>query len=285
MTQGTEENVDDSVPPDPVAVLKHRRASRWMHWINFPLLTIMVWSGLRIYWADVRDPFGFGVGFVGWHWFDFLPDFINGPLGLERKLARGMAYHFTFGWLFAVNGLIYGIYTWRSGEWRHLLPDRYSARDAVEVTKHDLFIRNKPLPPQGRYNGAQRLSYTAIIVMGAIAVLTGLAIYKPTQLNLLTTLFGGYDSARAIHFFVTIGFIAFFVVHILQVVRAGWGNFASMITGYELQRPDSSPMTDPPPTEPPLPNDSHNDDMNDQHDPDADPTTGDRPTEEVAADA
>jgi thiosulfate reductase cytochrome b subunit len=217
------------------AVLKHRRASRWMHWINFPLLTIMIWSGLRIYWADVRDPFGFGVGLVGWHWFDFLPDAVNERLGLERRLARGMAFHFTFGWLFTLNGIAYGIYTWRSGEWRHLLPDRYSVKDAVAVTKHDLFIRNKPLPPQGRYNGAQRLSYTAIIVMGAIAVLTGLAIYKPTQLNLLTTLFGGYESAKTIHFIVTIGFVAFFVIHILQVVRAGWANFASMITGYELE--------------------------------------------------
>ncbi|MGI9596037.1 MAG: cytochrome b/b6 domain-containing protein, partial [Acidimicrobiales bacterium] len=110
-------------------------------------------------------------------------------------------------------------------------------KDAMAVMKHDVFIRTEPLPPQCRYNGAQRLSYTAIIVMGAIAVLTGLAIYKPTQLNLLTTLFGGYESARTIHFFVTIGFLAFFAIHLLQVARAGWGNFASMITGYQLVEP------------------------------------------------
>ena len=248
MVQGTDttdtdtatntETTEGAPAPRPVAVLKHRRGSRWMHWINFPLLTIMIWSGLRIYWADVRDPFGFGVGLVGWHWFDFLPDFVNETFGLERKLARGMAYHFTFGWLFAINGIAYGLYTWRTGEWRHLLPDRFSAKDAVAVVKHDLFIRNEPLPPQGRYNGAQRWSYTVIVAMGALAVLTGLAIYKPTQLNPLTTLFGGYESARTIHFFVTIGFLVFFVVHILQVVRAGWANFASMIGGYELRQPE-----------------------------------------------
>ncbi len=208
-----------------------------MHWINFPLLTIMIWSGLRIYWADVRDPFGFGVGLVGWHWFDFLPDVVNERLGLERRLARGLAFHFTFGWLFTLNGIAYGIYTWRSREWRHLLPDRFSFKDSVQVLKHDLFIGNKPLPPQGRYNAAQRLSYTLILVLGGIAVLTGFAIYRPTQLNILTTLFGGYESARTIHFFVTISFIAFFVIHILQVIRAGWSNFASMITGYELLAP------------------------------------------------
>ncbi|MBT8240798.1 MAG: cytochrome b/b6 domain-containing protein [Acidimicrobiia bacterium] len=226
--------MSDNTTTEKVAILKHRRGSRWMHWINFPLLTIMIYSGLRIYWADVRDPFGFGVGLVGWHWFNFLPDYINESLNIERKLAKGMAFHFTFGWLFVLNGIAYVLYTWRSGEWRHLLPDRYSARDSIEVLKHDLFIRNKPLPPQGRYNGAQRWSYTVIVALGAVATLTGFAIYKPTQLNFLTTMFGGYQSARTIHFTVTIVFIGFFFVHLVQVARAGWRNFMSMVTGYEV---------------------------------------------------
>ena len=226
---------EEPAAPERVAVRKHLVGTRWMHWINFPLLTVMIWSGLRIYWADLRDPFGFGVGFVGWHWFDFLPDPINERLGLERRLARGLAFHFTFGWLFTINGLLYGLYTWRTGEWRHLLPDRHSFKDSIAVAKHDLFLgRGKPLPPQGRYNGAQRLTYTLIIWLGALAVVTGLAIYRPTQVNVLTTTFGGYESARTIHFIVTISFLVFFAVHIMQVVRSGWANFASMITGYEL---------------------------------------------------
>ena len=43
---------DHSPPVDDTptkAVLRHRRATRWMHWVNVPLLTIMVWSGFRIY--------------------------------------------------------------------------------------------------------------------------------------------------------------------------------------------------------------------------------------------
>jgi thiosulfate reductase cytochrome b subunit len=228
---------------DPVAVLKHRRFTRWTHWINFPLLTIMIWSGLRIYWADVRDPYGFGVGLIGWHWFNFLPDSINDYFELDRKLAAGMAWHFTFGWLFAINGIAYGIYTWRSGEWRHLLPDRYSAGDSVEVVKLDLFIRTKPLPPQGRYNGAQRITYTLVILMGALAILSGLAIYKQTQLSPLTFLFGGYEFARSVHFAICMLFIAFFVVHLLQVARAGWGNLMSMVTGYARVRPRRSAAT------------------------------------------
>lgn len=205
-----------------------------MHWINFPLLAIMIYSGLRIYWADLRDPFGFGVGLVGWHWFNFLPDYVNESLNIEQKLAKGMAFHFTFAWLFVLNGIAYALYTWRSGEWRHLLPDRYSARDSVAVIKHDLFIPNTTMPPQGRYNGAQRWSYTIIIALGGVATLTGFAIYKPTQLNFLTTLFGGYQSARTIHFTVTMVFIGFFFLHLVQVARSGWRNFMSMVTGYEV---------------------------------------------------
>ena len=33
-------------------VTKHTLAVRWFHWINFPILAIMIWSGLLIYWAN-----------------------------------------------------------------------------------------------------------------------------------------------------------------------------------------------------------------------------------------
>jgi hypothetical protein len=33
-------------------VKKHPLATRWFHWINFPVLAIMTWSGLLIYWAN-----------------------------------------------------------------------------------------------------------------------------------------------------------------------------------------------------------------------------------------
>ena len=32
-------------------VQKHPLAIRWFHWINFPLLFLMIWSGVLIYWA------------------------------------------------------------------------------------------------------------------------------------------------------------------------------------------------------------------------------------------
>ena len=50
----------------------------------------------------------------------------------------------------------------------------------------------------------------------------------------LTTLLGGYQTARLEHFSLTIGYVVFFVIHILQVIRAGWNNFRAMVIGVEL---------------------------------------------------
>ena len=98
---------------------------------------------------------------------------------------------------------------------------------------HDLHIR-KTAPPQDKYNAAQRIAYTAIIVMGIGSVITGLAICKPVQFYWLVWLCGGYHLARIIHFALTLGYVFFFVVHVVQVILAGWKNFSSVITGFEV---------------------------------------------------
>ena len=235
------------MPPAAVSagriVRKHPRAVRWMHWVNFPLLTVMIWSGLLIYWA--YDPYRIGWGETTL--LKLFPDGVYEALGLTRQLAKGMAYHFVFGWLFVVNGVLYVLYTAVSGEWRHLVPDRHALKESLQVALHDVGLR-KELPPQGRYNAAQRVTYSGVILMGAGAVLTGLAIWKPTTMAWLTTLFGGYQTSRTIHFVLTVLFVLFFVVHIAQVARAGLANFWSMVVGYEKVRPvlAADPFVDAP---------------------------------------
>lgn len=208
---------------------KHPRAIRWLHWINAPVLAVMIWSGLLIYWAN--DVYEVRVG--GVTLFHFFPEWFYRVLGLEHRLALGMAYHFAFMWFFAVNGILYVLYTLVSGEWRYLLPNRHTPREAWDVVLHDLKLRKTPLP-RAKFNGAQRLAYTAIILMGAGSLVTGLAIYKPTQLAWLTSLLGGYGWARWEHFALVIGYVLFVVIHISQVIRAGWNNFRAMVSGYEL---------------------------------------------------
>jgi thiosulfate reductase cytochrome b subunit len=225
---------------------KHPLAIRWMHWMNFPVLFTMIWSGLLIYWNDSDNAYQHphavyrvGVGsltlarlFPPWFW-----RAIHAPY----RVTEGLGYHFFFMWLFAINGIFYVSYLLISGEWRLLVPERRSVQDAIQVTLVDLHLR-KGLPPQKKYNGAQRIAYSAVILMGLGSLVTGLSIYKPTQVHWITSLLGGYEMARWEHFWLTMGFCAFFVVHVVQVILAGWNNFRSMVSGYEIVPAAKAPL-------------------------------------------
>jgi len=189
----------------------------------------MIWSGLLIYWAN-------GVYKIGWRdkvLFKFFPTGFYKMLHVPFHLAEGMSWHFAFMWVFAVNGLLYILFTIFSGQWRFLFPNRESFKEAWLVLLHDLHLR-KLTPPAVKYNAAQRIAYTAIILMGIGSLITGIAIYKPVQFRTLTWLCGGYAAARAEHFMLTIGYVLFFLVHIAQVIKTGWNNFQAMITGFEI---------------------------------------------------
>ncbi|MBX7245173.1 MAG: cytochrome b/b6 domain-containing protein [Candidatus Sumerlaeaceae bacterium] len=210
---------------------KHPLIVRLSHWLNVPVLAIMIWSGLLIYWANDVYRIQFGSVVL----FKFFPEKFYDLLHLDHRLAEGMAWHFAFMWLFALNGLVYVGYTLVSGEWRYLLPNRQTLAEAFHVVLHDLHLTKKPLPPR-KFNGAQRLAYTGVILMGLGSLVTGLAIYKPVQVSWLTNLLGGYEAARLEHFALTIGYVLFILIHLAQVVKAGWNNFRAMIIGREFIR-------------------------------------------------
>jgi thiosulfate reductase cytochrome b subunit len=215
---------------------KHPRIIRWLHWFNVPLLFGMIWSGLLIYWAN--DVYRVGLG--EWTLVRFFPQWFYDSLGISHRLAEGMAWHFAIMWLFALNGLCYVGYSLYSGEWRHLVPRSLATvREAWQVILHDLHL-SKVEPPKRKFNAAQQFAYTGVVLMGGASLLTGLAIYKPTQFAWLTRLLGGYETARLEHFLLTIGYVLFFVVHISQVIRAGWNNFRAMVTGYEITCEDEA---------------------------------------------
>jgi thiosulfate reductase cytochrome b subunit len=217
---------------------KHSLATRWMHWINFPLLFLMIYSGILIYWADsqhegLNSHQVYRIGIGDWTLFRLFPPRFYNSLHLKFQLAQGLAYHFFFMWLFALNGVAYVLYSLLSGEWRNLVPTRHSFVGAFHVALHDLGLSKRPLPRQ-KFNDAQRVAYTGVVLMGIGSLLTGLAIYKPTQLHIITTLFGGYEMARWFHFWLTLFFVGFFLIHVAQVIRSGWNNFRAMIIGYQV---------------------------------------------------
>lgn len=118
---------------------KHPLAVRWLHWINFPLLAMMIWSGMLIYWANPV----YRISIFGYELFKFFPPWFNEFLEIPFRLAEGLQLHFFFMWLFAVNGVVYVAYTIISGEWRAIVPVPSSLKRAPLVALHDAHISRR----------------------------------------------------------------------------------------------------------------------------------------------
>lgn len=188
---------------------------RLTHALNAIAWTIMTLSGVLIYWAnDAYTPF-------------LKPAFYK-ALGLDHKLALGLALHFSFMWLFIGCGLYYVARLVTSGEWREIVPRKTDFRLIPQVALAEMGFGKMP-PSNGKFNPAQRCVYFGVLILAALEVGCGFAIYKPFQLHTLQMLLGGYETARLIHFAITALLIAFFFIHVAQVIRAGARDFFSMV--------------------------------------------------------
>ncbi|HEU4955475.1 MAG TPA: cytochrome b/b6 domain-containing protein [Gemmatimonadales bacterium] len=224
---------------DPPPVKRHHWIVRMTHWLTAILLVGMIASGLQIYGAfpnfgprgepyPLPNPWA-GEGFPKW-------------ARLGGWLAGGLNWHFTLAWPFVITGLVYLAFLAVSGEWRSLLFRRRDLRPAVEMQLYYLRLRQEH-PPQGKHNALQKAAYTGIVVLGAISVLSGFAIYKPVQLWWLTALFGGYELARYWHFVAVWIFVGFTLLHVVLVLTVDPASLRAMVTGWYRGR---FPNHDPP---------------------------------------
>ena len=172
---------------------------RVTHWINAVAMLVMIGSGWQVYNASPLFPFTFprGITLGGW-------------------LAGALLWHFAAMWVLAVNGIVYvtlGIVTGRFR--KKLLPIRGRQLAADLGAALTLRLRHDDLSV---YNAVQRLLYLGVILAGIVAVLSGLSIWKPVQLQELTALFGGYEAARYVHFFAMAAIVGFLLVHVVLAV-------------------------------------------------------------------
>jgi thiosulfate reductase cytochrome b subunit len=202
-------------------VEKHALWLRTVHWLNVPLVILMIWSGILIYWANDIYP-------------GFFPQAFYTFFQVSHHLAQGLYVHFFVAWFFIINGCIYLVLLFASGHWREIFPNRQTPAQIIPTILHDMGLR-KDVPPHDKFNAMQRIAYSGVIVLALIAVLSGFAIYKPVQLEWLTNVFGGYEGARLVHFIVMLSLCGFIGLHLVQVTRAGWNNFRAMIAGFEIK--------------------------------------------------
>ena len=168
---------------------------RVLHWINAVAMVIMIMSGWQIYNASPLFDFIFprSVTLGGW-------------------LGGGVMWHLAGMWLLVINGLLYVLLGIVTGRFRRkLLP--ISASGVVDDTRAALTgkLSHADL---STYNQVQRLLYLGIILVGIVIVLSGLAIWKPVQFQYLTAIFGGYDTARYVHFAMMASIVGFLVIHV-----------------------------------------------------------------------
>ncbi len=229
---------------DVVSLARHSALVRITHWIITLCFFALLVSGIEILISHPRFYWG-ETGTVN------TTPFFQLPIPSSRALVQtgygyklpdqngwSRALHFQSAWLLVLTGLLYSIVGMMTGHIRkNLLPGRadFSWREfSATLVKHLRFER--PTEAEAwSYNLLQRLSYLFVIfVLFPLVIWTGLAI-SPAFASAIpssVTLLGGTQSARTIHFFVTLALTSFLLVHVGMVAFAGFRNrMRAMITG------------------------------------------------------
>jgi thiosulfate reductase cytochrome b subunit len=187
----------DAGPPRETAI--HPLYVRVTHWINALALLVMIGSGWQIYNAAPLFRFTF-----------------PGSLTLGGWLAGALLWHLAAMWLLIANGVVYLVVGLATGRLRRkLLPIRLGevARDASAALTGRLAHDDL-----GRYNAVQKALYVGVLLAGIVIVASGLAMWKPVQLQELAALFGGYETARRVHFFAMATIVLFLILHVVMVL-------------------------------------------------------------------
>jgi len=181
----------------PASKVIHPWPLRVMHWLNAVAIIMLIGSGWQIYNASPFLPFTF-------------PEWAT----IGEWLGGAIAWHLAAIWLLMLNGLTYLIWGFVRGHFRKKLwpvTPRAVLHDAWAALRFRL-------PHEvGVYNAVQRLLYLGVIALGILAVLSGLAVWKPVQLWPLSDLLGGFFMSRIVHFIAMTGIALFLAVHLLLV--------------------------------------------------------------------
>jgi len=233
-----------SAVPATTVISRHSALVRVTHWITTLCFLALLVSGVeivishpRFYWGETGNvlttplfklPIPSSRALVPTGYGYVLPD----QNGWSRYL------HFQAAWVAVLTGLLYAIYGLLTGHFRkNVLPGKADLswrRFSIAVANHLRFERPSEAEAWS-YNVLQRLTYLFVIfVLFPLAIWTGLAM-SPAFVSAVpatVTLLGGQQSARTIHFFVSLALLLFLLVHVVMVCLAGFRiRMRAMITG------------------------------------------------------
>lgn len=213
---------------------------RVTHYINLLFIGLMIRSGIqilgahpRLYWNETCKP--------GTQWLKFsrkkapkdkdklwtsmdeeVP--VTPWLALPGRdnLGLGRHWHFFVAIFWLLNGIIYIVLLFATGEWSRLIPTSW---DIVPRAWHTLLTYlTFHIPPASDfrpYDPLQQLAYAAVVfLLGPFMLLTGAAMSPSLEARFpwYVKLFGGKQAARSLHFLSLIAFVLFIIVHTALVL-------------------------------------------------------------------
>jgi thiosulfate reductase cytochrome b subunit len=197
-----------------------------MHWINALAIFIMIGSGWKIYNDDV---------ILGWLHF---PDAVV----IGKWAQYGLQWHFFGMWIFVINGLCYLTYGIVTGRFRRkLFP--VSLHEIVTTANDALHFRLAH-DDLTHYNAVQKILYLGVMAVGALIVISGLALWKPVQFSELAALFGSFQATRVVHFLCMAAIVGFMLVHISLALLVPQ-SLVAMITGVPTADNGAAPAVKP----------------------------------------
>jgi thiosulfate reductase cytochrome b subunit len=237
------QSVASAVPTTTVRP-RHSALVRITHWITALCFFALLVTGIeilishpRFYWGETGN--------------DLTPVLFKLPIPASRNLVpTGYGYvlpdqngwsrylHFQTAWVLIFTGLVYFVFGLLTGHLRkNLLPgeaDLSWRTFSGSIASHLRFERPSEAEAWS-YNVLQRLAYLFVIfILFPFVIWTGLAMSPafvsafPATVNVL----GGQQSARTLHFFVSLALVLFLLVHVVMVWLAGfWNRMRAMTTG------------------------------------------------------
>lgn len=223
---------------------RHSAVVRVTHWLTFVCFLALLITGLEIVISHPRFYWG-ETGNVNMH-----PLFVI-PIPASRNMVpTGYGYvmpdqngwsrslHFQSAWALVLTALVYGVFGLWTGHFRkNLLPARGERSWRAYWQRIAQYLRLAP--PRAveitSYNVLQKTSYLGVVfVLFPLVIWTGLALSPGFNAAFpwFVDVLGGRQSARTLHFFVTIALVVFFAVHVLMVAVSGFrSRMRAMITG------------------------------------------------------
>ena len=197
--------------PDRTAVMViHPLVVRITHWLIAVAMLCLIMSGWQIYNASPL----FGFTFPRW-------------ATLGGWLGGAIAWHLAAMWLLLVAGLVYLAYG---------IVGRHFVRSFLPIGPHAVWrdlkeaLSLRLVHRLGAYNAVQRLFYVVVLLLGVLAVLSGLGLWKPVQFQRMVGLMGGYEVVRRLHFAAMAGIVGFLILH-LALVAIVPSTLWAMVTG------------------------------------------------------